>query len=64
MSHGGGMTINLNNQGSSKLWEKNKMLATLLAKEPVHITQVGFDEVDLFLNIKLMTLPLPTICVL
>lgn len=39
MGHGGGMGVNLNNQGSSKLWEKNKMLATLLAREPVHITQ-------------------------
>lgn len=48
MGHGGGMGVNLNNQGSSKLWEKNKMLATLLAREPVHITQVGFLRMCIF----------------
>lgn len=39
MGHGG-PGASPNNQGASKLSEKNKMLASLLAKEPVHMNQV------------------------
>ncbi|XP_069958728.1 nuclear receptor coactivator 1 isoform X8 [Cherax quadricarinatus] len=35
----GGPGVSPTNQGSSKLWERNKMLASLLAKEPVHMNQ-------------------------